>query len=206
MLKTFKPVHSLISVTIPNFLLMLRYLFFLFTLLYQLNLLAQTNTDSLYHPKEVGKLAIIDLYADDKSFPTSYLYGMSGDNLVLLTDVSSWREPPIYAKSKIRIEHYKYMTVTSRKEKIKNSLIWGTIIGSVSFYLSREMTRTQPGEQRVAKAITGQAGHDGIIPGFIGGVTGFGIGIVIGQHLSKRKVDLQNQKTSALRYLRDFNY
>lgn len=185
---------------------MLKYALLFCLITCQLSLIAQQDTSTLYEPRDIKKLTIIDLHAQDKSFPTSYLYGMSGDNLVLLTDVSSWKEDPIYARSKIRIQNYEYMMVTSRKERIKNSLIWGTIVGSLSFYLSRELTRTQPGDLSTTQMITGQNGNNGVMPGLIGGITGFGIGIAIGQHLSKRKIDLKSQKTQGLRYLREFNY
>ncbi|MEM0995210.1 MAG: hypothetical protein AAGI49_19420 [Bacteroidota bacterium] len=139
---------------------------------------------------KVRTLDKVKLYRADTFFPESYLKQVDKDSMVLLTDVSSWIEPPLYAKTTLNMKDYDYMIVSSYKDRLKNSLIWGAIIGSAAYYLSKELSQTAATDYSTIQRITGQPGHSGVVPGIIGGVTGFGVGIIIGQYISKKKVKL----------------
>lgn len=155
---------------------------------------------------EIKKLSTIELSKGEKKFPPSYLYGMHGDSLILLTDVSHWNEPTFFAKSKISIGGYDELLVSSRAERRRKSMIWGTIFGGLSYALVQRATSTKSYETTISKTILGQQPSNGQIEGVIAGVTGFGFGMIIGQTVAKRKMNLRKQQRKALRDLKEFSY
>ncbi|MEM9888166.1 MAG: hypothetical protein AAF849_19895 [Bacteroidota bacterium] len=164
---------------------------YLFTLvLFTVPLFLSAQFSNVFSSDNTRTLDKVTLYKADHSFPESYLKQVNKDSMVLLTDVSTWLEPPLYARTKLHTKDYDYMVISPYKDRLRNSLIWGAILGSVSYYFSREISRTKANDVSITQRITRQPGHDGVIPGIIGGVTGFGIGIIIGQHISKKKVKL----------------
>jgi len=155
---------------------------------------------------QIKQLSTVQLVKGEKAFPESYLYGMHGDSLVLLTDISNWNDKSLYAKSKISVSRYDELHITSRAERRRKSVIWGSIIGAASFAIARNVARTSNDERSVGKRVLGQQPHNGYIEGTIAGVTGFGVGMIIGQTLAKRTFNLRKQKRKALRELKAFNY
>jgi len=155
---------------------------------------------------EVKQLSTVQLIKGEKKFPESYLYGMKGDSLILLTDISGWNEKTVYAKSKISIAGYDELLVSSRADRRRKSVLWGTLIGGVSFALAQRNAKANSSERSVGKNLLGQALNQGYIEGTIAGVTGFGIGMIIGQWTAKRKINLRKQQRRALRDLREFSY
>ena len=155
---------------------------------------------------QIKKLSTVELKNGLKSFPESYLYGMHGDSLILLTDVSSWVQPTFFAKSKISIAGYTELIISSRADRRKKSLIWGTILGAVSYAVVQKASSQKSYERTVSQILIGQPSNSGQIEGIIAGVTGFGIGMIIGQTLSKRKMNLKKQKRAALKTLKEFSY
>lgn len=151
------------------------------------------------------KLPKVELFSEKGNFPESYLYRLQSDSLVLLTDISSWTQPPFYAVSTINPNHYDYFTIQYPKETLTKSLIWGSILGVTSFYVVRGFTRTLDSERSIIQVLSRQGGHDGIVPGIMAGVTGFGIGVIIGQHLSKRKVMINQKRNDELRRMTILN-
>ncbi len=156
---------------------------------------------------QIKQLSTVNLISGEKEFPESYLYGMHGDSLVLLTDISTWNEKSIFAKSKISIAGYDELTISTRAERRRKSLLWGTLIGAASFAIAKNVVTNKPYEQQsVGKAVLGQRPFNGNIVGTIAGVTGFGVGMVIGQVTAKRRISLKKQKRKALRQLKEFSY
>jgi len=155
---------------------------------------------------QIKKLSTVQLINGVKSFPESYLYGMHGDSLILLTDVSSWTQPTFFAKSKISIAGYEELIISSRADRRKKSMIWGTILGAVSYAVVKKSSAQKPYERTVAQSLVGQPSNSGQIEGIIAGVTGFGMGMIIGQTLAKRKINLKKQRRAALKTLKEFSY
>jgi len=155
---------------------------------------------------QIKKLSTVQLTNGLKSFPESYLYGMHGDSLILLTDVSTWVQPTFFAKSKISISGYTELVISSRADRRRKSLIWGTIIGAVSYAVVQKSSAQKPYERTVAQSLAGQPSNSGQIEGVIAGVTGFGFGMIIGQTLAKRKMNLKKQRRAALKTLKEFSY
>ena len=155
---------------------------------------------------QIKQLSTVQLIKGEKKFPESYLYGMKGDSLILLTDISEWNEKSLFAKSKISTAKYDELVVSSKADRRRKSVLWGTLIGAASFAIAQKASRTHNGERSVGKRVLGQAAHNGYIEGTIAGVTGFGIGMIIGQAVAKRKINLRTQKRKALRELREFSY
>jgi len=172
-----------------------------------ISFLATAQKESIGLSKmQIKQLSTVQLVKGDKVFPESYLYGMHGDSLVLLTDISGWNDQSLFAKSKISVSKYDELHISSRAERRRKSVLWGSIIGAVSFAIARNATKTSNGERSVGKRVLGQQAHNGYIEGTIAGVTGFGFGMIIGQTLAKRKFNLRKQKRKALRELKAFNY
>jgi len=155
---------------------------------------------------EIRKLSSIELIKGEKKFPESFLYGMHGDSLILLTDVSHWNEPTFIAKTKVSIGGYDELIISSRAERRRKAMIWGTILGGISYAAAQQATKTKSYETTISKSILGQQPSNGQIEGVIAGVTGFGLGMIIGQTLAKRKMNLRKQQRKALRDLREFSY
>lgn len=155
---------------------------------------------------QIKQLSTVQLVKGEKVFPESYLFGMHGDSLVLLTDISAWNDKSLFAKSKISVSRYDELHISSKAERTRKSVLWGSIIGAVSFAVARKATKTDFNEQSVGKRVLGQQPHQGYIEGTIAGVTGFGIGMIIGQTLAKRKFNLRSQKRKAMKELRAFQY
>ena len=156
--------------------------------------------------KEIKNLSTIELVKGNKKFPESYMYGMHGDSLILLTDVSSWNEPTFFAKSKISIGGYDELIVSSKAERKRKSMLWGALFGGLSYAVALKSTKTKAYERTVSKTILGQKSNNGQIEGVMAGITGFGFGMIIGQTLAKRKLNLRKQQRKALRELREFSY
>lgn len=155
---------------------------------------------------QVKRLSTVSLINGEKEFPESYLYGMHGDSLILLTDISAWEENSIFAKSKISIAGYEELTISSRAERRRKSVLWGSIIGAASYAIAQRATQDNFLERSVGKTLLGQRPFQGYIVGTIAGITGFGAGMVIGQVLAKRKISLKKQKRKALKQLKEFSY
>lgn len=156
--------------------------------------------------REIKQLSTVELVKGMKKFPESYLYGMHGDNLILLTDISKWNEPTVFAKSKISVEGYDELIISNKADRRQKSLLWGGLLGAVSYAAVKKATETKPYETTISKLITGQQPNNGQIEGVIAGITGFGLGMIIGQTLSKRKMNLKKQKKASMRKLREFTY
>jgi len=115
-------------------------------------------------------------------------------------------QPTFFAKSKISIAGYTELIISSRADRRKKSLIWGTILGAVSYAVVQKASSQKSYERTVSQILIGQPSNSGQIEGIIAGVTGFGIGMIIGQTLSKRKMNLRKQKRAALKTLKEFSY
>ena len=155
---------------------------------------------------QIKKLSTVELSKGIKVFPESYLYGMKGDSLILLTDISRRDESSIFAKSNISVVNYDELILTNRAERLRKSALWGGILGGLSYAIVQRSTANKPFERNVAQLITGQKANTGQLEGIIAGVTGMGLGMIIGQTLAKRKFNLKKQKKDSLRKLKAFTY
>ncbi len=155
---------------------------------------------------EIKKLSTVELSKETKVFPESYLYGMKGDSLILLTDISGWNDPSIFAKSTISVSNYDKLILTNKAERLKKSALWGGILGALSYAVVQNATANKPFERSVTQLITGQRANTGQLEGIIAGVTGMGLGMIIGQTLAKRKFNLKNQKKASMRKIKEFTY
>ena len=157
-------------------------------------------------PKEIKKLTFIQLEGGEKKFPDSYLFGMRDDNLILATDIATkWSDKSLFVKSEVNIKKYDYLVMLNRKEKHRKMAIWGAIFGAAGYYIFQKEAIPTPYETR-NKSILGQPTNNGRIEGIIGAITGAGFGIIIGNQLAKRRVNLRKQRTKAVRKLKEFSF
>ncbi len=155
---------------------------------------------------QIKNLSTVELSKGTKIFPESYLYGMKGDSLILLTDISKWNENSIFAKSNISVSNYDELILTSKAERRQKSALWGAILGGLSYALVQKATATKSYERTISKILTGQQSNNGQLEGVIAGVTGMGLGMIIGQTLAKRKFNLKKQKKASMRKIKEFTY
>ena len=155
---------------------------------------------------EIKKLSTVELSKGLKVFPESYLYGMKGDSLILFTDISGWNDPTAFAKSNISVSNYDQLILTNKAERRKKSAIWAAILGGLSYVVVQKATETKPFERNVSQLITGQQANTGQMEGIIAGITGAGLGMIIGQTLAKRKFNLKKQKKASMRKIREFSF
>jgi len=155
---------------------------------------------------EIKKLSTVELSKGLKVFPESYLYGMKGDSLILLTDISGWNDPTAFAKSSISVSNYDQLILTNKAERRKKSAIWAAILGGLSYAIVQKATETKPFERNVSQLITGQQANTGQMEGIIAGITGAGLGMIIGQTLAKRKFNLKKQKKASMRKIKEFSF
>ena len=172
-------------------------LFVIYNIIFSTTLLGQLSYTSKnvvnLKPKEVRKLTLIQLEKGEKKFPDSYLLGLKDDKLILATDISKWVEDPLFVKSEIPLKNYDYLTMLERKQKHKKRAIFATLLGVGGFWLVQKNSKATPFEVR-NKTLLGQKPNNGLIESLIGGVTGVGLGIIIGTHLAKNRMKIKNQK------------
>jgi len=157
-------------------------------------------------PKEIKKLTFIQLEGGDKKFPDSYLLGMRDNNLILATDIAeNWMDKSLYVKSEVNLKYYDYLTMVNRKEKHRKMAIWGAIFGTVGYYFAQKKALPTAYEVR-NKSILGQPINNGRIEGIMGAITGAGFGIIIGNQLAKRRINLKRQNSKAVRKLKEFSF
>lgn len=157
-------------------------------------------------PKEIKKLTFIQLEGGEKKFPDSYLLGMRDNNLILATDIATkWSDKSLFVKSEVNLKYYDYLFMLNRKEKHRKMAIWSAIFGAAGYYIAQKKALPTPYEVR-NKSILGQPTNNGRIEGVIGAITGVGFGMIIGNQLAKRRINLKKQRTKAVRKLKEFSF
>lgn len=157
-------------------------------------------------PKEIKKLTFIQLEGGDKKFPDSYLLGMRDNNLILATDIAeNWSDKSLFVKSEVNLKYYDHLTMVNRKEKLRKMGIWGAIFGAAGYYFVQKKALPTPYEVR-NKRILGQPINNGRVEGIMGAITGAGFGMIIGNQLAKRRMNLKRQNTKAVRKLKEFSF
>lgn len=157
-------------------------------------------------PKEIKKLTFIQLEGGDKKFPDSYLLGMRDNNLILATDIANkWQDNSLFVKSEINLKYYDHLVMVNRKEKHRKMAIWGAIFGAAGYYYAQQKALPTPFEVR-NKSILGQPTNNGRIEGIMGAITGAGLGLIIGNQLAKRRINLRKNNTKAVRKLKEFSF
>lgn len=165
-----------------------------------------SNNQLKLKPKEIKKLTFIQLQGKDKMFPDSYLLGMRDNNLILATDIArQWTDKTLFVKSEVNLKNYDYLTMINRGEKHRKMAIWGAVFGAVGYYIAQKNSQPTAYEVR-NKTILGQPTNSGVMEGIMGGITGVGFGMIIGGQLAKRRVNLNRQKTKAVRKLKEFSF
>ena len=169
-----------------------------------ISIFAQKNEVKL-KPREIRKLALVELEANGKKFPDSYLLGMRDDKMILLTDISRKWKNPLFVKSEITLTNYEYLTLTTRREKRKQIAIWGTIFGGLGYYIGKKYAQPTKDEVR-NKLLLGQDSNRGIMEGVLGAITGAAFGSILGTHIAKKKMSLKAEHRQAIRKLKEFSY
>jgi hypothetical protein len=185
-----------------------------FCCLFSLQSNAQLKTKTYYKsknqidlkPREIKKLTFVQLEGNGKRFPDSYLLGMRDDNLILATDISrGFTEKANFVKSEVDLNKYDYLTIVNRKMKYKKMALWGAIVGAIGYYFAQKHAKPTDWEVR-NKTLLGQSPNNGIAEGIIGGITGIGLGIIIGSELAKKRINLKGQRRTVARKLKKFNF
>ncbi len=157
-------------------------------------------------PREIKKLTFIQLQGGDKQFPDSYLLGMRDNNLILATDIAQkWSDKSLFVKSEVNLKYYDHLLMVNRKEKLRKMGIWGAIFGAAGYFFAQKKALPTPYEVR-NKSILGQPTNNGRIEGIMGAITGVGFGMIIGNQLAKRRINLKRNNTKAVRKLKEFSF
>ena len=109
------------------------------------------------------------------------------------------------SEKKLSLKGFDYATVSNRKEKAKFRLIGGAIFGALGYVVVRNSTRVATNEVPNLSSL-GQEANSGTIESIIGGITGFGFGMLVGEFLSGKRLDLRKNQRKTLKELKRYAY
>lgn len=168
---------------------------------------AQTQTRAKYRLKnnQIKKLIRVDLSVDDVKFPRSYLYKIRKDSLVLFSTVSDKKdEKTIFCQKTISLGDFDEMIISNRSDRIKFGLIGGAVLGAIAFAITRKATRGVPSDNNLTSLLL-QDTNPAIIESVIGGITGFGLGLIIGTKFADKRINLKQSQKQVLYQLKAMN-
>lgn len=167
--------------------------------------LGQLKPSSL-KPKEIKKLSKVEVVMNGKKLPESRLYGIRESNLVVLMDIAPEKASAIYVEKEIPLDSYDYLIVSSKKNKVKQSLIWGLAIGGLSYFVGKKAGQSDAEVLHPLQQKLKQKPNSGHIEGIGLGIIGGGLGILLGRQFSKKKIDLKVQQMKTLKKLDAFHF
>ena len=139
---------------------------------------------------------------NDVQYPRSYLYKIRKDSLILFTTVSDKvNEKTIFCQKSVNLGDFDEMLVSSRADRIKFGLIGGIALGAIAFAITKKATTTPPSDSNVSTLLL-QDTNPGIIESVIGGVTGFGLGLILGTKFADKRINLRRNQKQVLYQLR----
>ena len=177
----------------------------LFSMLFSAYSFAQRYGSTTLHPKDIKKLSTIELESEGRMFPKSKLFRMHRDSVLLFTDIAQRGETPLYVQKKLSPKGFDYVTVTNRAEKTKFRLIGGAIFGTLGYMITKNVTRKTAAEVPNIGQL-GQDGNSGTIESIIGGITGVGFGMLVGEFFASRRMNLKKNQRKALKEIKRFAY
>lgn len=153
---------------------------------------------------KVENLTLIELEKGKNKYPQSYLRKVQGDSLYLFSTVKLPDKSTTYAKKSILLGDFDYIKITNKKERLKNSLLWGFGLGAVSYFVVQKYAENPA--VAVGGGTTGlpKAGSTGVVEGLNAGLFGFGIGIILYNQILHTKMSVQDQKREILKKLKDY--
>lgn len=167
---------------------------------------AQNRSKVRFKPDQIKKMSTVILEKDGFKYPKSYLYRMDKDSITLICPVRGERyAEQVYCQKKMAFDDWDYLTVSKRSERVRYSLICGLAVGTLSYILTKNALQGDINDEPNLR-ILGQQANPGRIEATIMGVTGFGLGILIGDLLSDKKVDLRRNQRRKVKELKRYSY
>ncbi len=167
---------------------------------------AQLPSKVRFKEKEIKKMSTVLLEKNEQKYPKSYLYRIKKDSITLIAPVKDVKgEKPVFCYKKLSLKDFDKLTVSNREERIKFSLIGGLIFGSLGYVIMRNAAQGDIREQPNI-AFLGQRANSGRVEAMLGGLTGFGLGVLIGDLIADRKIDLRRQERQAVKRLKALSY
>lgn len=167
---------------------------------------AQRSNNVRVKSEQIKKMSTVILEKDGQKFPKSYLYRMTKDSISLITPVMErYNQDPIYCRKKLAFSDFDYLTVSNRSERLRFQLIGGLALGTLSYIVTRNATRGDINDEPNL-ILLGQRANSGKIEAALMGLTGFGLGILVGELLSEKKINLRRNQRRMVKDLKRYSY
>lgn len=143
--------------------------------------------------KQISKMNQIEIRVGDRQLPKAKLYRVKNDSLDLFVKVSDLKdEATVYSELRLAVVDLDHIKVTDRKAKFKFSVLTGLAFGALGYAIANRMTQNDDANDNIN--IIQQGDSNNTIESILGGITGFGFGVIIGNHFGGRKEFTKRQK------------
>ena len=145
---------------------------------------------------KIENLTQIELIHGKHAYPVAFLRKFKRDSLQLYTTVNHQDESYTYIKNAVSLYDFDYIKITDKKERFKKSFLWGLGLGSIAYVVTQQRSKNPQGENI--------RGSSGIVEGIHIGLMGFGVGILVYNHVIHRELSISDQKKRIIKKLKSF--
>ncbi len=154
---------------------------------------------------EIRQLPRLEMKTGKKEHPVAYLKGIKNDKLLLFQDIAPRSQfKSVFIEKQITIDGIDEIRASKRKDRILWGVVGGAVLGAISYKIANRYTKTQ--QENLALRALGQSNSGNTVESIIGGVTGFGLGVMIGAQLSEKRLNVRKNKREALKILKAYSY
>lgn len=155
--------------------------------------------------KEIKKMNPIEIQIGERKLPKAYLFRVKNDSLDLFCQVSDLKnEATVFSELRLAVADLDHIKVTDRKAQLKYTLLTGLALGVVGYAIANRATKNKNNNDNIN--IIGQGGSNNTIESVLGGITGFGFGILIGKQFGYTKFNNRQKEKYVVKELKKFAY
>ncbi len=152
---------------------------------------------------KMDRSVLIQLQYGQDFFPRSFFQRIRDEKLTLYTLERQFDGSNEYVRRAVNLADYDYIRIIDRKKTFLNSALCGLIVGTTSFFIVRELSRSRTSRNL---QLINQEGASGNVEGAMAGGLGFGVGILLYDSMFNRKLNIVEDKREILRRLKKFRY
>lgn len=163
-----------------------------------------SQSETQLSKKEIRQLPKIQLKQGEQNYPASRFFSIKNDTVTLFTQLMDQKTGFFYTKEKVDLNNFDHISILDKKGAKQKTILFSAALGVGAFWGVKWLTKARK-EDINPFASFDQPRNNGVLEGVIGGTIAASLGMIISPYIFKIKINLNKDKSEAVRLLKKHN-